>query len=206
MSGFHWNQSFISEISSLLEIHKIFMGYQAAISRGTPTSPVKRLVPFQVISTYDYVLQVLKKLELHKKQGSETVHKYSHQNLFEIICRLPTPTTKSMFTTETSLNYCSIYKINTRGLIYLEMPFCSPKHLYFDTITCPNLKKVKRFQTEKLDGFFSEILITTNVGLIEKGCYSQEECWFVFGNCRIWKLIEYAKDHSPDEPIILTFQ
>ena len=100
------------------------------------------------------MLQLLQKLELHKKQGSETVYKYSHQNLYEIICRLPTPTTKSMFTTETSLNYCSIYKINTRGLIYLEMPLCSPKHLYFDTITCSNLKKVKRFQTEKFDGFF----------------------------------------------------
>ena len=150
MSGFHWNQKFISEISFLLEIHKVFMGYQAAISRGTPTSPVKRLVPFQVISTYNYVLQLLQKLELHKKQGSETVYKYSHQNLYEIICRLPTPTTKSMFTTETSLNYCSIYKINTRGLIYLEMPLCSPKHLYFDTITCSNLKKGKEISNREI--------------------------------------------------------
>ena len=37
------------------------------------------------------MLQLLKKLKLYTKLGLETVHKYSHQNLFVIIYRLPTP-------------------------------------------------------------------------------------------------------------------
>ena len=40
---------------------------------------------------HDYMLQ-LKKLKLYTKLGPETVHMYSNQNLFVIICRLPTPT------------------------------------------------------------------------------------------------------------------
>ena len=55
-------------------------------------------------------------------------------------------------------------------------------------------------------GFFSEVLThTTVLGLIEKGCYFQEKCWFVAGICLIWKLMEYTNDHSPDAPIIPTF-
>ena len=36
------------------------------------------------------MLHLLQKLKLYTKLGSETVHKYSHQNLFMITCRLPT--------------------------------------------------------------------------------------------------------------------
>ena len=38
------------------------------------------------------MLQRLKKLNLYTKLGLGTVHKYSHQNLFVKICRLPEPT------------------------------------------------------------------------------------------------------------------
>ena len=38
------------------------------------------------------MIQLLKKLKLYTKVGPETVHKYSHQNLLVIICRLPAPT------------------------------------------------------------------------------------------------------------------
>ena len=41
---------------------------------------------------------------------------------------------------------------------------------------------------------FSEIFTHTTVGLIEKGYYSQEKCWFVTGICLIWKLMEYKND------------
>ena len=37
------------------------------------------------------MLQLLKKLKLYANWDPETVHKYSHQNLFVIICRLPAP-------------------------------------------------------------------------------------------------------------------
>ena len=37
------------------------------------------------------MLQLLKKLKLYTKLGPETIHKYSHQNLFVIIYRLPAP-------------------------------------------------------------------------------------------------------------------
>ena len=38
------------------------------------------------------MLKLLKKLKLYLKRGPEILHKYSHQNLFVIICRLPAPT------------------------------------------------------------------------------------------------------------------
>ena len=38
------------------------------------------------------MLQLLKKLKLYTKLGPETVHKYSHQNLYVIISRLLAPT------------------------------------------------------------------------------------------------------------------
>ena len=38
------------------------------------------------------MFQLLKKLKLYTKLGPEIVHKYSHQNLFVIISRLPAPT------------------------------------------------------------------------------------------------------------------
>ena len=38
------------------------------------------------------MLQLLKKLKLYAKLVPEAVHKYSHLNLFVIICRLPAPT------------------------------------------------------------------------------------------------------------------
>ena len=38
------------------------------------------------------MFQLLMKLKQYTKLGPETVHKYPHQNLFEIICRLPAPT------------------------------------------------------------------------------------------------------------------
>ena len=47
------------------------------------------------------MLQILKKLKLQTKLGPETAHKYSHQNLFEIIYRL-SASTKIFFLTETS--------------------------------------------------------------------------------------------------------
>ena len=37
------------------------------------------------------MLELLKKLKLFTKLFPETVRKYSHQNLFVIICRLPAP-------------------------------------------------------------------------------------------------------------------
>ena len=38
------------------------------------------------------MLQFLMELRLYTKLGPQTVHKYSHQNLFVKICRLPAPT------------------------------------------------------------------------------------------------------------------
>ena len=38
------------------------------------------------------MLQPLEKLKLYTKLSPETVHKYSHHNLFLIICKLPGPT------------------------------------------------------------------------------------------------------------------
>ena len=38
------------------------------------------------------MLQLLKKLKLYTKLSPETVHKYSNQTLFAIICRLPAAT------------------------------------------------------------------------------------------------------------------
>ena len=38
------------------------------------------------------MLKLLKKLEGYTKLGLKTVHKYSDQNLFVIICRLQAPT------------------------------------------------------------------------------------------------------------------
>ena len=38
------------------------------------------------------MLQLLKKLKLYTKLCPETVHKYSHQNLYAIISRLLAPT------------------------------------------------------------------------------------------------------------------
>ena len=35
--------------------------------------------------------------------------------------------------------------------------------------------------------------------------FSPEKCWFLACICLIWKLIEYANDHSPDASIIPTF-
>ena len=47
---------------------------------------------FYVISSYDYMLQLLMKLKAYTKLGPETVPKYSQQNLLMIICILPAPT------------------------------------------------------------------------------------------------------------------
>ena len=38
------------------------------------------------------MLQLLTKLKLYTELGPETVRKYSYQNLFVTICRLPAPT------------------------------------------------------------------------------------------------------------------
>ena len=62
-----------------------------------------------------------------------------------------------------------------------------------------------RSQTGKIDVFFSEILNHTIVGLIEKGFYSQEKCWFEAVIYLIWKLIKYANYHSLDACVIPTF-
>ena len=59
---------------------------------------------------------------------------------------------------------------------------------------------VTKSHTEKIDDFFRNATHAT-VGLIEKGCYSQEKCWFEAVISLIWKLIEYASDHSLDKCI-----
>ena len=92
----------------------------------------------------------------------------------------------------------------TRVILFGNTPD-SIKCPYFDTIILPTSKKVKRFQIEKTDVFFSEILTHTAVlGFIEKELYTQEKCWFMAGIYFTWKLMEYTNDHSTDSPIIPT--
>ena len=71
---FHLNSKFILKSSSPVRRCKNFMWYQA-LCLGTQTSPVNRIVLFHVISCFDYMLQLLKKLKLYiHKLHPDTVH------------------------------------------------------------------------------------------------------------------------------------
>ena len=78
------------------------MQKQATICLGTQTSPVNRLVFFRVISSYDYMFQLLDKVKLYTTLARETVHKVPISIHIKclMICRLPS-TYKSIFTTGT---------------------------------------------------------------------------------------------------------
>ena len=72
---FHWNSKFIQVNQPAIRLRcKSFKQYLADICLGTQTSPVTRLDLIHLISSYDYMLQLLKKLKLNTNLDLETIH------------------------------------------------------------------------------------------------------------------------------------
>ena len=85
------------------------------------------------------MLQLLKNLKLYIKLDQETVHKYSHQNLFAVI----TCTYKSIFTVETS-QWSTVSSVKPiSGVALSGNGLDSMKDPYFDTIISHTLKNAK---------------------------------------------------------------
>ena len=88
------------------------------------------------------MLQILKKLKLQTKLGPETAHKYSHQNLFEIIYRL-SASTKIFFLTETS-HWTTALSVKSGSRITLfGNDSSSIKNPYFNNVISRTLKNFK---------------------------------------------------------------
>ena len=97
------------------------------------TSLLIRLGLFHVSRTFDYMLQLFKKLKQYTKLGLETVHQVLTSKFVCDICRLPSPK-KSFYDQNLILNCCFIFKINIRG-------HSSIAHISLVTIF-PTLKKL----------------------------------------------------------------
>ena len=91
MAAFTWAQSLSQKVHLLFFRCGIFIWYRAEICLHKQITVVTEIVHFYVISSQDYILLFFKKLKLHIKLGPEKYIKYSHQNLFVMIGRLPSP-------------------------------------------------------------------------------------------------------------------
>ena len=82
-----------------------------------------RQVVFHVINSRDYVRQFLKKLIYKQNWAQKQYIKYSHQNLFVIICRLPSAPKYFCNWNITCINVLSLK--STSGATYLEITLTS---------------------------------------------------------------------------------
>ena len=96
---------------------------------------------FLVISSQNYVLQLLKNLKLCTKLGPKTIHKYSHQNLlwsfvdYQLLQK---------YFCNWNINYTTASSVKSiSGVTLSENAPGSIKCLHFDTIILPTLKICK---------------------------------------------------------------
>ena len=98
---------------------------------------------FYVISSRDHMLQLLKKLKLYTKLGSETVHKYLYQNLF-VISFVDYHHLKKVFSTEI-LHWIAAWFLKSISGVNLAL-VASKAHI-LPTTVLPSLKNCKWLKT-----------------------------------------------------------
>ena len=124
------------------------------------------------------MLQLRKKLKLSVKLGPEAVSIHMKIYLWSLV---DFSTYKSIFTTNTSY-WTSVSSVKSIPEVILPGN-TSGNSLYFDIIISPTWKKVKRFQTVKIDEFFFRNLDPHNSTRLKRKRFA--------GKCLIWKLMEY---------------